>query len=92
MLQLAEKHKRIIDDSASRLLGRAGNSRRLTLELVGPRVAGVLAKYLLRDSPDATNAEINEFLDALNADDLCSSSPVKTATNRHGATWLRISI
>ena len=71
MNQGTEKNKTLIVESTGRLLARAGNSRRLTVETVAPRVAGVLEKYLLRDTPDASNSEMVQFLDALNADDLC---------------------
>lgn len=71
MLQVAEKHKSIVEESVARLLGRANNSRRLQSENVLPRVSLTLEKYLLKDIPTASNSEINEFIDALNADDLC---------------------
>jgi RNA polymerase sigma-70 factor, ECF subfamily len=71
MLQAAEKHKSAVEDSVARLLSRAQNSRSLNPENVLPRVSATLEKYLLKDVPTASNAEINEFIDALNADDLC---------------------
>lgn len=71
MLQVTEKYQIVIAESVSRLLGRAKNSRRLQTGEVVPRVSTVLDKYLLKDSPNAANAEITEFIDLLNADDLC---------------------
>jgi RNA polymerase sigma-70 factor len=71
MLQVAEKHKTMIDESVARLLARAQDSRHLTTDKVVPRISATLEKYLLTDVPNASNAEINEFIDALNADDLC---------------------
>ena len=71
MFQVAEKHKTMIEDSVSRLLARANNSRRLGVSEISHRVSASLNKYLLKDLPNASNAEINEFIDALNADDLC---------------------
>lgn len=71
MLQAAEKHKTMIDESVARLLARAQDSRRLSVDAVLPRVSATLEKYLLKDTPNASKAEISEFLDALNADDLC---------------------
>lgn len=71
MLQVAGKHKTMIDESVARLLARAGDSRRLSADIVLPRVSVTLEKYLLKDVPNASNSEITEFVDALNADDLC---------------------
>lgn len=71
MLQVAEKHKTMVEESVTRLLARARDSRRLNAENVLPRVSATLEKYLLKDVPNPSNAEINEFIDALNADDLC---------------------
>jgi RNA polymerase sigma-70 factor, ECF subfamily len=71
MLQVTEKHKTTIDESVSRLLARSRDSRRLGYDQVLPRVSATLDKYLLKDSPNAANAEIVEFIDSINADDLC---------------------
>ncbi len=71
MLQVTEKHKTTIDESVARLLGRAGNSRRLQADDILPRVSGTLDKYLLKDSSSVANTEIIEFIDLLQADDLC---------------------
>lgn len=71
MLQVDRKHNSMVEESVARLLARAQDSRRLKSENVLPRVSATLEKYLLKDVPSASNAEINEFIDALNADDLC---------------------
>lgn len=71
MLQLAEKHKNMVDESVARLLARAVDPRQLSLDKVTPRIILTLNKYLFKDIPEASNAEINEFVDSLNADDLC---------------------
>jgi RNA polymerase sigma-70 factor, ECF subfamily len=71
MLQVAEKHKSMIDESVARLLARAQDSRQLSADKILPRISVTLEKYLLKDVPNASNVEINEFVDALNADDLC---------------------
>lgn len=71
MLQVDRKHNSVVEESVARLLARANDSRRLKSENVMPRVSATLEKYLLKDAPNASNAEINEFIDALNADDLC---------------------
>lgn len=58
-------------EGITRLLGRAVEARSLDTDALLPRVGGVLEKYLLRHQPEASAAEINSFLDALRADDLC---------------------
>ena len=58
-------------EGTARLLGRASEARALDTDALLPRVGGVLEKYLLRHQPDASAAEIDSFLDALRADDLC---------------------
>jgi RNA polymerase sigma-70 factor, ECF subfamily len=65
------KHQNTINDCIARLLSRAGDSRRLKTEDLHPRICTTLEKYILKDSPNAANSEIKEFVDSLNADDLC---------------------
>jgi RNA polymerase sigma-70 factor (ECF subfamily) len=71
MTALAEKHKSAIEDATARLLARAENPRRLVAADLLARVSAAVEKYVLRDNENAPNAEIKEFIDALNADDLC---------------------
>ena len=54
-----------------RLLERATNARSLDAAALYGRVSAVLDKYLLRDQPASTKATVDQFLDALHADDLC---------------------
>ena len=70
-MTVAEKHRRVIDESAARLLSRAANSRGLAAEEIGARVTPSVEKYLLRNGADATSAEIGNFIDEIHADDLC---------------------
>lgn len=67
----AEKHKRTIEESATRLLSRATNSRQLEVSDLEPRLFASVGKYVLRDNENASNIEIKQFIDALAADDLC---------------------
>lgn len=67
----AEKHKQTIDDSIARLRARANDSRRLEIEDLRGRIEKSIEKYVLRDDENASSNEIKEFIDALNADDLC---------------------
>ncbi len=70
-MSLAEKHKWTIDDSLARLVSRAVNSRGLKTADLTERAIKSIEKYLFRDDENASSAEIKEFIDALNADDLC---------------------
>ena len=61
----------LVKQGASRLIARAADSRSLSAETLAPRVAAAVQKYLLRDDPDTPAAEINKFIDEMQADDLC---------------------
>ena len=71
VISIAEKHQETLDESVSRLLTRAGNSRGLKLENLRGRVSVSVEKYLLKYEPNPNKNEVKEFVDALNADDLC---------------------
>jgi RNA polymerase sigma-70 factor (ECF subfamily) len=71
MIALAEKHKLTMDDAITRLVSRAGNSRGLKVTDLRERVEKSVEKYVLRSNENASSADIKEFIDALNADDLC---------------------
>jgi len=71
MTALAEKHKNLLEESAARLLARAENSRGLETADIFARIEASTAKYVLRMDENASPAEIKEFVETLNADDLC---------------------
>ena len=71
MSPIAEKQINTVDEAIEHLISRAENARGLSGEDVSVRVRAALDKYLLRDSPDAANKEIKEFIDEIRADDLC---------------------
>ena len=71
MSPIAEKQKNTVEEAIEHLISRAENARGLTGENVSVRVRASLDKYLLRDTPDAANNEIKEFIGELRADDLC---------------------
>lgn len=71
VISIAEKHIELFEESISRLLTRADNPRGLSADILRGRVALSLEKYLLKDNPNPTKNEIREFIEALNADDLC---------------------
>lgn len=62
---------RLILDGASRLLARAADSRALKPEVLVPRINAAIQKYVLRDNATATAQDINDFIDGMQADDLC---------------------
>lgn len=71
MAEIPEKQKLTIDEAIARLVSRAANSRGLKTADLRERVEKSIEKYFLRDNENASSVEIKEFIDALNADDLC---------------------
>ena len=63
--------EKLVAEGARRLLARARDRYSLDTEALAPRVRASLEKYLLRDAPDANAKAINDFIDQLQADDLC---------------------
>lgn len=52
-------------------MARSTDSRSLRAEDLSPRMNAAVEKYLLRDNPEASQKNIDEFCDSLYADDLC---------------------
>lgn len=65
------KIEQLIERGAARLIARAADSRALNVDALAPRVTAAVQKYLLRDNPNTAPTEINEFMDEMQADDLC---------------------
>jgi len=63
--------EKLIAEGAQRLLARAGDHYSLAADEVIPRVKASLEKYLLRDEPQAPEQSIVDFIDQLQAGDLC---------------------
>ena len=63
--------QKVLNDGAQRLLARASDNRSLAREHLAPRISAAVDKYLLRDDPQISEAEIAKFIDELQADDLC---------------------
>jgi RNA polymerase sigma-70 factor (ECF subfamily) len=63
--------EQLLAQGTQRLLARAAESRALKPEVLTPRIASAVEKYLLRDDPNVNNADISAFIDAMQADDLC---------------------
>jgi len=64
-------HQTLIKEGAARLLARASDSRSLARESLVPRVSAAVEKYLLRNDPNTSKADISRFIDEMQADDLC---------------------
>lgn len=71
MSQATQHIERIYAEGAERLLRRATDRRKLTEESLVARIKAGVEKYLLRDDPQASVASIEDFIDKLQADDLC---------------------
>lgn len=71
MTQRTEHSEKIFRDGARRLLARASDDRSLTTAQLAGRIGAAVEKYLLRDDPQATSQAIDDFIDKLQADDLC---------------------
>ena len=71
MSQRTEQIEDLFVEGARRLLARATDDHSLTREALKPRIAAAVEKYVLRDDPQASAEVFNEFIDKLQADDLC---------------------
>ncbi|MEP6568893.1 MAG: sigma-70 family RNA polymerase sigma factor [Acidobacteriota bacterium] len=71
MSQRTEQIERLFSESAGRLLARAADSHGVSVETLIPRVRAAVGKYILRDEPEASFQGIQDFIDKLQADDLC---------------------
>jgi RNA polymerase sigma-70 factor (ECF subfamily) len=69
--QRTEQIKKLFTEGAGRLLGRATDNHGLTIETLIPRLTAAVGKYILRDDPQAALTVIEDFIDKLQADDLC---------------------
>jgi RNA polymerase sigma-70 factor (ECF subfamily) len=67
---MSSQVEQLVREGAGRLLARAAEARGASAEAVTPRLRATLDKYLLRHRPAASAKEIDEFLDALRADEL----------------------
>ena len=71
MSQKTDEIGTLFVEGAGRLLGRATDNHGLTAETLTPRVKSAVDKYILRDEPKASADVIRDFIDKLQADDLC---------------------
>jgi RNA polymerase sigma-70 factor (ECF subfamily) len=63
--------EKLLVEGATRLLARASDSHSLNVELLLPRIAAAVDKYLLRIDENTPPTNIASFMDEMQADDLC---------------------
>jgi RNA polymerase sigma-70 factor, ECF subfamily len=63
--------EKLVAEGASRLLARASDSHSLHADMLLPRIAAAVEKYLLKFDEDTPAQTISDFVDELQADDLC---------------------
>jgi len=66
-----EEIQKLVKLGATRLLSRAQDTRSVKFEDLTPRISSAVEKYLLRDDPSSSSEDIGQFIDGLQADDLC---------------------
>ncbi len=71
MSTMPARYEEVLDEAVLRLISRADDPRGLGAERLKPRVAKVVDKYLLRDTPDADRNALRTFVEEIRADDLC---------------------
>jgi RNA polymerase sigma-70 factor (ECF subfamily) len=69
--QRAAQVEKLFSDAAQRLLARATDSHSLNSEAVMPRIRDAVDKYLLKHDENASLESISDFIEKLQADDLC---------------------
>ena len=71
MASRSEEIDKLLTEGATRLLARASDNHSLNVELLLPRLAAAVDKYLLRDDAHTPAQNIVSFVDEMQADDLC---------------------
>ncbi len=69
--ETSQQIEALVAAGAGRLLARAGETHTLGVAELAPRIRSAVTKYVLKDQPEASAASIAEFIDQLQADDLC---------------------
>jgi len=67
----SEELERNLAAAAARLVARATDTYSVSAEVLLPRISAAVGKYLLRDNAKPAAADVNDFVDNLQADDLC---------------------
>jgi RNA polymerase sigma-70 factor (ECF subfamily) len=69
--QRAAQVEKLFSEGARRLLARATASHSLNSEALIPRIKAAVGKYLLKDDENTSLESIGDFIEKLQADDLC---------------------
>ena len=71
MSEGSEQILELLTEGAQRLLARATESHSLDTDALIPRIRAALDKYLFKDDQNASDQSVANFVDGLQADDLC---------------------
>ena len=71
METISKETEKLLLDGARRLIARADEAHCVTPELLLPRISSAVQKYLLRFDPTTSSHDIDEFIDEMQAGDLC---------------------
>lgn len=71
MSHRTDQIEKLFAEGASSLLARAVDGHSLAGETLIPRIRSAVEKYVLRDDPQALPRVVKDFIDKLQADDLC---------------------
>lgn len=71
MKRTDQQTERLVAEGTARLIARATDARALKVSDLSPRVQRGLEKYLFAGDAEASAQEVEGFIDALHADDLC---------------------
>ena len=71
MNQRTAQIEKLFSEGATRLLARATDCHSLTNKILIPRIRAAVDKYLLKDDANASFEAITDFIENLQADDLC---------------------
>lgn len=69
--QTKEQTQKLYSQGAARLLARATDHYGIAREILEPRIKAAVEKYILKYDENAQTKTLNDFIDSLQADDLC---------------------
>ena len=71
MSQTNEQTQQLYSQGVARLLARATDHYGIAREILEPRIKAAVEKYILKYDENAQTKTLNDFIDSLQADDLC---------------------
>jgi RNA polymerase sigma-70 factor, ECF subfamily len=69
--QSKEQIEKLYSEGAKRLLARATENYGVACEILAPRIKAAVEKYILKDDENAPTKTVTDFIDSLQADDVC---------------------